>query len=96
MRFTVSTPQPNSENASAKDALLRVRPVLSQHQKQRSKLKQATDETIAAEPEPLPPPEPRKPIPEPQRRVRLKRSGQMHANLTAPMPPDEKKGEPEY
>jgi hypothetical protein len=79
-----------------KDGLLRIRPVLSQHQKQRSKLKQVADEMIAEEPEPAPPPVPRKPIPESPRRVRLKRSGQMHADLTGPMPPDEKKGEPEY
>jgi hypothetical protein len=92
----VSTPESKTESASGKDALPRIRPVLSQHQKQRSKLKQATEETIAEEPKPVPPPEPRQPTPESPRRVRLKRSGQMHADLIAPIPPDPTKNEPEY
>ena len=92
----MSTPEPNTESASAKDALPRIRTALSQHQKQRSKLKQVIEETIAEEPKPVPQPEPRQPVSETPRRVKLKRSGQMHAALIGPMPPDPRKDEPEY
>ena len=79
------------------------RPTLSRNQKRRSKLQQVPDETVApaplpaANPEPAPPPVPAPPPPAPLRRMRLKRSGHMHDDLTKPLPGDEPaEREPEY
>ena len=60
---------------------------LGSSQKKRSKLVQQAEEPAATQPQPAPSPAapPAEPTP-PLRRVRLKRSGQMHEDLTAPMP----------
>ena len=91
----MSTPDPNSESEPA-DVPSPIRLAPGRNQKQRSKLKQADDPTVAEEPESAAPPAPPKPVPEPVRRTKLKRSGQMHADLTGPIPPDPHKDEPEY
>jgi hypothetical protein len=91
----VSTPDSNSEITPAKDSPARIRLALSQHQKQRSKLKQVVEQPMVAEPTPAPAP-PVQPPTEPVRRVRLKRSGHMHEDLTAPLPPAPNRNEPDY
>ncbi|MGI9087325.1 MAG: hypothetical protein ACR2HH_06235 [Chthoniobacterales bacterium] len=77
---------PDSNSPSNKPPLNpeRIRLAPSRNQKQRSRLKQAADEPGI---EAAPPPPPPKIAPESPRRARLKRSGQMHEDLTAPMPP---------
>ncbi len=71
----------------------RLRP--SRNQKQRSKLSQASEP--ASEPAaPTPPPVVKAPEPQPSKKARLKRSGQMHEDLTAPMPEPPGKKETEY
>lgn len=94
----MSTPDSNSKNGPPQDPELRLRPALSQRQKQRSKLMQVDEVTAEEPPTPAPlPGPPSKSVPEtPARRIKLKRSGQMHAGLTAPIPPDPTKDEEEY
>jgi len=61
---------------------------LGRNQKQRSKLSQLPEEVSTPAPAPAPPaPEPAKsePPPQPGRRTRMKRSGHMHEDLTAPL-----------
>ena len=76
----------------------RLRP--SRNQKQRSKLSQAPEETpTPSEPAPAAPtPAPvANPSAQPvSKKVRLKRSGQMHEDLTAPIPQRPAKKETEY
>jgi len=91
----VSTLDSNSENAPAKDSPQRIRLAPSKNQKQRSKLKQVVEQPMVAEPMPAPAP-PVQPPPELPRRFRLKRSGHMHEDLTAPLPPARNRNEPEY
>lgn len=60
----------------------------SRNQKKRSKLQQAPEETISPvqPPEPVPPAAADPAVPAPLRKNRLKRSGQMHEDLTKPLP----------
>ena len=59
---------------------------LGSSQKKRSKLVQQTDDTAATTPAPAAAPQPAKEEPAPApKRVRLKRSGQMHEDLNGPI-----------
>ncbi len=71
----------------------RLRP--SRNQKQRSKLSQAS-EPVSEPAAPAPAAVPKTPEPQPSRKARLKRSGQMHEDLMAPMPEPPAKKETEY
>lgn len=83
---------PNDDEIPALPHDFRLRP--SRNQKQRSKLRQVAPITEA--PAPAPEPAAERPAPPPAKRARLKRSGQMHEDLTAPMPEPPAKKETEY
>jgi hypothetical protein len=92
----VSTPTPDFESESGQDVPPRIRLAPGRNQKQRSKLKQVEDPTLPEKADAASAPVQPTPVPESPRRVKLKRSGQMHADLTGPMPEDESKNEPLY
>lgn len=84
---------PNDDEAPKLPPNFHLRP--SRNQKQRSKLGQAS-EPVSEPAAPVPAPVPQTREPQPSRKARLKRSGQMHEDLTAPMPEPPAKKETEY
>jgi hypothetical protein len=89
----------DEEKAPTLPANFRQRP--SRNQKQRSKLKQAPESLSAPEAPPpvapTPPPAVSQSTPPPSlKKARMKRSGQMHEDLTAPLPEEPEKKETEY
>jgi hypothetical protein len=70
---------------------------LGASQKKRSRLVQQTEEPPAAAPDAAPTPAaPQPEAPAPPKRVRLKRSGQMHEDLNGPLPDPPPKRDEQY